>query len=132
MSRTSAPVRRRPPVSRNRRLFLEQFESRVLLASLPDLGLVSWWRAEDNPAGTVAKDWADGNNGTLLNGTTFAPGEVGQAFSFDGVDDVVDIANEANFDFDRTNSFSIDAWINGTPKGVGNQFILSKSGQADD
>src|SRR5262249_45374704 len=29
--------------------------------------------------------------GTLQNGATFAPGEVGQAFSFDGVDDVMQI-----------------------------------------
>src|SRR2546422_10860615 len=31
------------------------------------------------------------NNGSLFNGTTFAPGEVGSAFSFDGVDDIVQI-----------------------------------------
>jgi hypothetical protein len=31
-------------------------------------------------------DIIDGNHGTLQNGTTFAPGKVGQAFSFDGLD----------------------------------------------
>jgi hypothetical protein len=47
-------------------------------------GLVSWWRAEGN-----ANDSTGAHNGTLLNGTTFAPGRVGQAFSFDGVDDII-------------------------------------------
>ncbi|MBI4639195.1 MAG: LamG domain-containing protein [Candidatus Tectomicrobia bacterium] len=49
-------------------------------------GLVSWWRAEGD-----ASDSADGSHGTLLNGVTFVPGKVGQAFSFDGVDDFVRI-----------------------------------------
>ncbi|MBI3194004.1 MAG: putative Ig domain-containing protein, partial [Ignavibacteriae bacterium] len=45
-------------------------------------GLITWWKGENN-----ANDSQDGNNGTLQNGTTFATGKVGQAFSFDGVDD---------------------------------------------
>ncbi len=46
--------------------------------------LVSWYRGEGNANEAVA-----GQNGTLENGTTFAAGKVGQAFSFDGVDDAV-------------------------------------------
>src|SRR5437879_12449240 len=49
-------------------------------------GLVSFW-----PADGDANDLAGLNNGSLFNGTTFAPGEVGSAFSFDGVDDIVQI-----------------------------------------
>src|SRR6185295_9442064 len=45
-----------------------------------DAALISWWRAENN-----ADDSADGNDGELENGATFAPGRVGIAFSFDGV-----------------------------------------------
>src|SRR5262249_4522336 len=41
-------------------------------------GLVSWWRAEGN-----AGDASGGNVGSL-SGVTFAPGEVGQGFSFHG------------------------------------------------
>src|SRR5262245_65255486 len=42
-------------------------------------GLVSWWRGEGN-----ATDAQGVNHGTLVGGVTFAPGQVGQAFSFDG------------------------------------------------
>jgi hypothetical protein len=50
------------------------------------LGLVAWWKGENN-----AYDSVGGNNGTLQGGTTFATGQVGQAFSFDGIDDYVSI-----------------------------------------
>ena len=43
-------------------------------------GIVAWWRGEDN-----ALDSVGGNNGTLMNGTSFTSGEVGTAFSFNGV-----------------------------------------------
>jgi len=42
--------------------------------------LVSWWRAEGNGSDSVGS-----NNALLLNGVGFASGEVGQAFSFDGM-----------------------------------------------
>ena len=45
-------------------------------------GPVAWWEAESN-----AQDSANGHHGALQNDTTFAPGNIGQAFSFDGVDD---------------------------------------------
>src|SRR6266568_1888438 len=49
-------------------------------------GLIAWWRAEGD-----ATDAVSTNNGTLMNGATFAPGEVGQAFSLDGINDYVSI-----------------------------------------
>jgi PKD repeat protein len=50
-------------------------------------GLVSWWRAENN-----AYDAVGGNHGAVLNGATYATGKVGQAFSFDGTDDYIQVA----------------------------------------
>src|SRR5262249_19160025 len=41
--------------------------------------LVSRWPGEGD-----ARDIVGDNDGTLVNGVTFAPGRVGQAFSFDG------------------------------------------------
>lgn len=70
----------------------------------PPSGLVSWWRGENN-----ANDFTRGNDGTLINGATFAPGKVGQAFSFDGVDDYVRIPASPDFDF--SGSFSIGYWF---------------------
>jgi hypothetical protein len=52
----------------------------------PPSGLISWWPGDGN-----ADDIIGGNNGTLMNGATFAPGIVAQAFSFDGVDDIVSV-----------------------------------------
>src|SRR5207244_1774020 len=78
-------------------------------AILPPVGLVSWWRAESN-----ANDYVDSNNGTLQNGATFAPGEVGQAFSFDGVDDFVSVPDNSNLN--PTGPFSVDAWIRADPQ----------------
>ena len=47
---------------------------------------VSWYRAEGD-----ASDFVGGNHGTLMNGTTFTAGKVGQAFHFDGIDDRVEV-----------------------------------------
>jgi hypothetical protein len=43
----------------------------------PPPGLVAWWPGDGN-----ANDIAQTNNGVLLDGATFAPGIIGQAFSF--------------------------------------------------
>jgi hypothetical protein len=57
----------------------------------PPANMVSWWPGDGN-----ANDIQDGNNGTLQNGATFAPGEVQQAFSLDGDDDRIDVADNPN------------------------------------
>jgi len=54
----------------------------------PASGPVGRWSGDGN-----ANDSVDGNHGTLAGGATFAPGMVGQAFSFDGVDDLVFIGD---------------------------------------
>jgi YVTN family beta-propeller protein len=59
----------------------------------PSDGLVSWWSAEGN-----ANDKFGNNNGTEMNGATYAPGFVGQAFSFDGIDDYIKVPKSANLD----------------------------------
>ena len=51
---------------------------------LPPAGLVSWWPGDGN-----ADDIIGSRNGTLVGGVTFTTGEVGQAFNFDGIDDIV-------------------------------------------
>lgn len=66
-------------------------------------GMVSWWPGNGN-----AIDVVSSNNGTLQNGTTFAPGMVEQAFSLDGVDDHVRIEDNASL---RLSKFTLDAWI---------------------
>ncbi len=66
-------------------------------------GAVGWWNAEGN-----ANDALGSNNGVLHNGTSFSTGLVGQAFSFDGVDDYVSINRSIQDDF------TIEFWLNTT------------------
>jgi plastocyanin len=47
----------------------------------PPSGMVGWFPGDGN-----AREIANGNNGTLHGGAIFAAGEVGQAFSFNGID----------------------------------------------
>ncbi|MBI3760854.1 MAG: LamG domain-containing protein [Chloroflexi bacterium] len=73
---------------------------------------VSWWPAEGN-----ANDINDGNNGSLLGGTTFVPGKVGQAFHFDGVDDYVHVPDSANLN-PGYSDFTVDFWMRTTYTGT--------------
>jgi len=69
----------------------------------PVSSLVSWWSGDGN-----AMDFQGGNHGTLKNGATFASGLVGQAFSFDGVNDWVWTPGT---NIDGLQQLSIEAWV---------------------
>jgi hypothetical protein len=96
-------------------------------------GLVGYWPF-DGPdiSGTTATDRSgQGNNGTLTgaNGVpTRAIGKLGQALSFDGVDDYVEMTNESSFDFERTQPLTISAWI--YPDSTSEGSIVSKMNDA--
>jgi hypothetical protein len=84
----------------------------------PPAGIVSWWPGEGN-----ANDIVDGNSGVLANGVTFAPGMVGQAFSFNGTSSYIQIGDSPKLHF--TNALTIEAWIYLTRQG-GYYNIVSK------
>jgi hypothetical protein len=69
----------------------------------PAAGLVAWWPSEGN-----ANDIAGNNNGTLLNGASFAPGEVRSAFSFNGNQQCVQVPHSQTL---VTSNYSVEAWI---------------------
>ncbi|KAB2835681.1 MAG: hypothetical protein F9K48_03745 [Candidatus Brocadia sp.] len=73
----------------------------------PPAGLVSWWDG-DTVSGVTASDIHGGNDGTLFNGATIVPGKVGNAFSFDGIDDQISMGDVLDFGL---GSFSSDAWV---------------------
>jgi hypothetical protein len=87
----------------------------------PPAGLVSWW-----PGDGDATDIESGFDGTPVNGATFAPGFVAEAFSFDGVsgsrNDRVDLPNEA---LDGFTDFTVEMWVNTTDTFAG---IVSGAG----
>jgi uncharacterized repeat protein (TIGR03803 family) len=68
----------------------------------PPVGLVNWWRGENNGA-----DAAGGNTAGLSNGVAFAAGRVGQAFSFDGIDDLLQVNASA-----IAPPWSAEFWVN--------------------
>lgn len=69
----------------------------------PPSGLTTWWPGDGNP-----NDINGHNDAIVYGGTTFAPGKVGQAFSFNGTDAYIRtnaIATSA------VNNWSIVAWV---------------------
>jgi CSLREA domain-containing protein len=72
--------------------------------TLPPVNMVSWWPAENN-----ANDIAGPNSGTFA-ANTYAPGKVGQAFNFDGVDDFVSIPAFPATSFQS--GTTLDLWFN--------------------
>lgn len=93
---------------------------------VPNLeGIVSWWPGELSPLDVVST-----NNGTLVNGVTYSNGEVGTAFSFNGVNTRILVPDAPNLDF--TTAMTVEAWINPRMWGGTPREILSKWGGAFD
>lgn len=85
----------------------------------PPSGMVSWWPGDGN-----AQDIVGQNDGTLLNGATFAPGKVGQAFSLDGADDHILVPYDQSLNLGLNEELTIDTWMR--PDDLGrNQSIIS-------
>src|SRR5579864_213508 len=102
----SARSRRQPSV----RLLLERLEDRTVptAVALPN-NAVSWWTANN-----TANDALGLNNATLTN-VTYSPGEVGQAFNFNGSNGWAALGDPSSLAF--TASMTIEGWIkvNGLP-----------------
>src|SRR5579864_1271222 len=72
----------------------------------PPPNMAGWW-----PGDGSTRDLGGGSNGVLIGGATFATGEVGQAFSFDGSSGFVQVPNDPAWNF-GTADFTIDTWVN--------------------
>jgi len=60
-------------------------------------GVVGFWPGDD-----TANDLTlAANHGQLMNGATFGPGVIGNAFNLDGVDDRVDVTDAPNLRLQR-------------------------------
>jgi hypothetical protein len=81
------------------------------------VGLVSWWSGDNN-----ALDSRSHNNGTLQNGATFSSGNIGQAVSFDGVDDRVYVPHNSSL---NVSNITAEAWVFPTAF-VGEGSIINK------
>jgi hypothetical protein len=77
-------------------------------AGLKD-GLVAHWTFDEG-SGTIAYDSAGNNDGTIY-GATWTTGKLGDALSFDGNNDYVQIPNNQSQQI-STNQITVSAWIN--------------------
>lgn len=72
----------------------------------PPTGMISWWTGD-----STADDLLGSNNGALQNGATYAPGLVGDAYSFnDKTSAYVSVPDSPSLDV-GTGDFSMDTWI---------------------
>lgn len=78
---------------------------------------VSWW-----PGDGHAEDIVGQNHGTMMYGATFAPGKLGQAFLFDGIDDCVHVPGSPSLDINDV--ITIHAWIYPTERKT--QYIVRR------
>jgi hypothetical protein len=72
-------------------------------------GMVAWWQAEGN-----ANDVIGGNNGVLLGGLGFGPGEVGQAFLFtngNSPEEGVYVPASPSLNVGAGAGFTIEGWL---------------------
>jgi hypothetical protein len=89
-------------------------------AALTPSGLVGWWTGDgSNP--TTAPDLAGNNPGTLVNGVSHAAGEVGNAFSFNGSGQYVNLPTGTGIPVGNA-TYTLMAWIK--PSAAGNEGII--------
>ncbi len=67
-------------------------------------GLVAHWTGD----GTTADATGNGHTGTLVNGTTYDTGVIGQAFSFDGINDYITVPGNAAL---QPATISVGMWV---------------------
>jgi len=65
-----------------------------------------WWKGDNNALDSSV----NGNNGNLNNAAGYTNGEVAQAFSFNGIDQYLDVADNTNLN--PTQAMTAEAWIN--------------------
>ena len=86
------------------KLYLEMLEDRTVpTAVAAPSGLVSWWTANNTAADAM------GLNDATLSNVTYATGEVGKAFSFNGTNGWAALGDPSSLAF--TSSLSIEGWI---------------------
>lgn len=78
-------------------------------AGLSD-GLIAHWTFDD-AGGTTAVDLVGGNDGTLINGPTWATGHIGGALEFDGTNDYVGTLNNIFSNAQLASGATLSAWF---------------------
>jgi glucose/arabinose dehydrogenase len=90
----------------------------------PPAGLAAAYAFDETTGSTAADASAHGLTGTLTNGPTWVAGHFGNALSFDGADDFVNLGNPTGLQL--TGSMTISGWINSASFPADDAAIVSK------
>ncbi len=77
---------------------------------VPSNGLVGWWPFNGN----ANDESGNGNNGNPIGGASLTQdryGNLNKAYSFDGIDDWIEVLDNNEFRFGTTTSFTCSFWI---------------------
>ena len=85
-------------------------------------GMVGWWKAEGNP-----NDSSGGNhNGTAYGGASCVPGWNGQAFSFDGLNDYIQVQDDPALRM--SSALTIELWLKRQRRTGAYEYLVEKGG----
>jgi len=73
-------------------------------------GPIAWWKLDETSGTTASDSSGNGNTGTLVNGPVWTTGKLGNALSFDGANDYVNLGNP-NSALRFTGNGTISAWV---------------------
>ena len=80
--------------------------SRASSCTPPSSGIVAWWSGEGN-----ANDLIATNNGVPAGGISYANGEVGQAFVFNGSTSYIPVPASPSLDIGTGSGLTIESWV---------------------
>ena len=84
---------------------------------------VGHWAADEGSGSTLLDSSGTGNNATMFGDTTWVPGQIGQAVSFDGTGDYA--TSPDNPTLDISDAITIAAWVR--PGRAGTQDLVKKA-----
>ncbi|MBK9438914.1 MAG: PD40 domain-containing protein [Chloracidobacterium sp.] len=88
--------------------------------------LIAKWRAEGN-----ALDSVGNNDGSESYDTHYSLGKIGQAFDFDGTEDIVEVPDTDDSLDLQTGDFTLAAWVNLRATNPNLSYIAGKGAQGD-
>ncbi|MBI4744175.1 MAG: hypothetical protein HY776_05090, partial [Actinobacteria bacterium] len=89
----------------------------------PDFSVVGYWPLNEGTGSTVYDKSPANNNGTIY-GASWTQGKYGQALSFDGIDDYMQVPNSTSLNI--TDQLTAEAWVKLSSLG-NTQTIINKS-----
>jgi len=72
-------------------------------------GLAGYWEFDEGTGSIAADSSGNKNDGTLINGPTWTTGKIGNALSFDGVDDYVEVPRSSSLKIGE--QITLEAWF---------------------